>query len=391
MQHSVESISALKQELERLLALSQPEIATREKEIRSRVSVDKNNRPLLFGCGELGQVCADRLRKCGIEPVAFCDNNPKRWGTVINGIPVMSLADALNRFGEGVPIVVTIYTARDLRNQLRAKGLNVIAFADLAIKYPDMFLPYYCVDLPSRMQGHEKAIREAFDLWADDRSRAEYVAQIRHRYLVDDGLPAFDAPSTVYFPEDLTKLTDEEVFVDCGAYDGDSIARLVAKTSGKFKRAIAIEADPKNVERMEKRFVELGPDINARTRIHVKAASDHTGTIRFNSTGSVTSSFHDTATSIEVTSQKLDDMLREDPPPTFIKMDIEGAEPLAIAGAAQTIAKHRPFLAICLYHRQSDIWQIPLQIRSITSRYNLYLRRYSDDAWEQLVYAVPKD
>jgi hypothetical protein len=72
-------------------------------------------------------------------------------------------------------------------------------------------------------------------------------------------------------------------------------------------------------------------------------------------------------------------------------MDVEGAEPEALAGARETIRQHAPVLAICLYHRQSDLWEIPLQVREMTDRYSFYLRRYSDDCWEQVLYAIPKE
>jgi hypothetical protein len=46
-------------------------------------------------------------------------------------------------------------------------------------------------------------------------------------------------------------------------------------------------------------------------------------------------------------------------------------------------------MAICLYHRQSDVWSIPLQIRKMTDGYSYFLRRYSNDCWEQVLYAIP--
>jgi hypothetical protein len=72
-------------------------------------------------------------------------------------------------------------------------------------------------------------------------------------------------------------------------------------------------------------------------------------------------------------------------------MDIEGSEPDALAGARTVIARHAPVLAVCLYHRQADLWQIPLQIRAMNDSYRLHLRRYSDDCWEQVCYAIPPE
>jgi hypothetical protein len=71
-------------------------------------------------------------------------------------------------------------------------------------------------------------------------------------------------------------------------------------------------------------------------------------------------------------------------------MDIEGSEPDALAGAGRILREDEPVLAICLYHRQEDLWQIPLQIKAANSNYRMFLRRDSDDCWEQVCYAIPE-
>ena len=70
-------------------------------------------------------------------------------------------------------------------------------------------------------------------------------------------------------------------------------------------------------------------------------------------------------------------------------MDIEGSEPKAIDGCKETIRRDSPVLAICLYHRLEDVWEIPRQINRLNKNYNFYLKRYSDDGWELVLYCVP--
>jgi hypothetical protein len=70
-------------------------------------------------------------------------------------------------------------------------------------------------------------------------------------------------------------------------------------------------------------------------------------------------------------------------------MDIEGAEPDALLGARNIIKNDLPVLAVCLYHNQEHLWKIPLLIQSISSEYNFFLKRYSDECWELVCYAVP--
>jgi hypothetical protein len=114
------------------------------------------------------------------------------------------------------------------------------------------------------------------------------------------------------------------------------------------------------------------------------------GTIQFHATGTAASNFLDGQGTIQVPCRRLDEIL-QGRKASYVKMDVEGAEPEALAGARETIRQHAPVLAICLYHRQSDLWEIPLQVREMTDRYSFYLRRYSDDCWEQVLYAIPKE
>ncbi len=74
--------------------------------------------------------------------------------------------------------------------------------------------------------------------------------------------------------------------------------------------------------------------------------------------------------------------------PTHIKMDVEGAEYDAIKGAEKTIARHRPNLAICLYHKSSDLWEIPLLIHEIEPRYDMYIRVHEDLCLSTVLYCI---
>jgi hypothetical protein len=72
-------------------------------------------------------------------------------------------------------------------------------------------------------------------------------------------------------------------------------------------------------------------------------------------------------------------------------MDIEGAEPEALLGAARTMARHRPIMAICAYHKCEHLWTIPQLLKAANPDYKIYLRRYAEDCWETVYYAVPPE
>jgi hypothetical protein len=74
----------------------------------------------------------------------------------------------------------------------------------------------------------------------------------------------------------------------------------------------------------------------------------------------------------------------------FIKLDIEGAEQDAIDGAKNTIKKHCPIIACCIYHKAEDWHKISQKILSINNNYKIYIRHYMEGIFETVMYFIPK-
>jgi len=378
------------EQLDSLLKEPYEQVMVRENSLGAELRRSLGGAPVLFGCGALGRIALAGLRGAGVEPLAFADNHPLRWGTALDGLPVLSLAEAIDRFGDRVPVVVTIYTGAEVEGKLRRLGLRVLTFPQLALMHPQALLPWLALDLPSRMCDQAARVRQAFSLWADEESRREYVAQVHFRSTLAGPLPAHLPAEQTYFPSELVELKRDEVFVDCGAFDGDSVLALLRRTGGWVGGVVAIEADAQNGAKLREQMSRLPKAVATKIEIVQAAVGAENGTLRFRSTGTVTSTAAEGQGTVEVPRRRLDDLLNKRNA-TYIKMDIEGAEPSALEGCRLVIEQHAPVLAICLYHRQSDLWEIPLQIRAMTDRYQFFLRRYSDDCWEQILYAIPKD
>jgi len=75
--------------------------------------------------------------------------------------------------------------------------------------------------------------------------------------------------------------------------------------------------------------------------------------------------------------------------PTYIKLDIEGAEKAALEGAVKTISRHAPKLAVCVYHKPADLWELPLYIREIYPAGKMYLRSHGENGFETVLYVLP--
>jgi FkbM family methyltransferase len=334
---------------------------------------------VLYGAGQLGRWTAQAMRGAG--PFCFCDSNPKLWHTEIEGVPVLPIQDVPN----DALFVVTIYTGAKVRKQLRDQGQRVVSFAEFyrasLLGQPAVAVPYGSIDSPEAIRAHESEIRDAYGLWADSWSKAEYLAQVRYRISLEEPTIPSLPPAEMYFPPEQP-FAERECFVDGGAFDGDTVKAFLQRREGRRDRIIAIEPDPANADK-------LCTSLHGQSyRVIHAAIGDKVGSMRFDATGTAGSRLSpDGKICVAVTT--LDEALEHEKP-TRIKLDIEGAEVRALEGARKILARDKPMLAVCLYHAPEHLWEVPRLLKSIVPDYDLYLRRYSDDCWETVCYAVAR-
>jgi FkbM family methyltransferase len=375
-------------QLEELLKKDPAVLVNTQKAAFKQQIAETGERYVLFGSGRLGQITLAGLLKAGVEPLAFADNNSKLWGAKVNGLQVLSPHAAAEQFGANAIFVITVYTSAPVWKQLIGMGLKVISFASLAWQYPQSLTPHGGVSLPGKIFEQAGDVHKALHLWADATSRREYMGQLLWQSSLDQSvLPPHLPQNDIYFADDLYTALADEVFVDCGAFDGDSVQEFLKRRAGSFSQIIAIEPDPENCKALEVRVASLPIETGRRIRVVQSAAGAKREVVTFNVTGTAGSSIGEG--SYQVQCAPLDEL--KDVKPTFIKMDIEGAEPDALLGARNTIKINMPVIAVCLYHAQEHLWQIPLLIQSISSDYKFFLRRYSDECWESVCYAIPPE
>jgi FkbM family methyltransferase len=380
--------------LEELLSESVSHADERARTAFDRMAGPLNRSLVLFGAGGIGRKTLLGLRKLGIEPLAFTDNNPALWSTRIADLPVLSPREAAEKYGRTATFVVTIWRGEGTEQMgQRMKQLldlgceRVVPFGQLYWKYPDVFTPHYAFDLPNGVLREKDLVRNAFSLLADEASRREFVAQIRWRLLLDfDGLP-LPVSHTIYFPDDLVTPQDE-VFVDAGAYDGDTIRTLLARTPGEGSQVIAFEPDPLNFGKLS-RYVEALPEkIGQRIELHSMGLGSKRETVFF--AGSGTSAATVATSGVQVAIAPLDELIG-DRRVTYLKMDIEGAELDALQGAQKCIQRDMPVLTVCSYHKQDHLWRIPLLIHSLCDKYRFFLRPHLMEVWDLVWYAIPEN
>lgn len=347
---------------------------------------------VLLGAGMLGRKVLRALREHGIEPLALCDNDSRKWGADVEGMKVLAPQEAAMMFGARAVFVVTIWAPRHsylaTAERLRAIGCSkVVPFIPLVWKYPDSLLPHYQFELPSRILRAAHEIQQLFDTLADEESRRQFAGHLQWRLWLDySALPA-PAPDTQYFDSELARPTPAEVLVDCGAFDGDTIRSFLRGRGPDFNMVYAYEPDPSNFAKLLQCHESLANDIRKRIWIRQYAVGARTERVSFGSTGSMAAAVcSDDRFSVECVA--LDDEVFE-AAPTLLKYDVEGYEAEALSGSTRLISESHPVVAVCVYHKPSDLWKIPLQLRAITPNARLLLRTHDYDGLEIVCYSVP--
>jgi FkbM family methyltransferase len=347
---------------------------------------------VLYGAGTLGRTFLRRLRSVGVEPVAFADDTPGKQGQTIDGLPVRSPADAAAQCGTRATFVVTILNAAlpflEARRRLQAlTTAPVLSFAHIARRHPAL-LPCGQVEDPRRMAGDAAGIRTALHLWADDESRRQFLAHVTFLWSLDhEALPP--AARHGYFPADVPlALPEDLVFIDGGAFDGDSIRECLTFTHDRFTQIVAFEPDPGNFEALRRFVASLDRATSQRVKTVNAGLGARTGRVRFHASGDMAASCRsDGDHTVDVVA--LQDIVPAGAAPIYIKLDVEGAEREALDGAADLLARERPRLAISVYHRPGDLWRLPLHVDGLGLGYRFFLRTQGHDGADVICYAVP--
>ena len=349
----------------------------------------ENETLVLFGSGNLGRKIASYFKDKGFKIACFADNDKLKHSTVIDGIIVYSPAIANDKFAKDNPTwVVTIWSPghsfKKTFDQLNQLGIqNIVPVNNIFQIFSKDLLPYYHFELPEYYINAKAKINEAYSYLIDDESKNQFCKQLKAR--VGYSFNELPDPTTInqYFPEDIIQLSEPEIFLDCGAFIGDTLSDYLEYAKVPFKKYICLEPDPQNL-------IVLNKNISAKNlnNVHVLeiAVGNENAELKFDATGGGGAGLSDTG-SIIVECKRIDDYFNEEI--TFIKFDIEGAELSALKGAHNTIHRYKPKLAVCIYHLPNDLWEIILFIKKQFPFYDLSVRSHQYDGLDFVLYAIP--
>ncbi len=183
------------------------------------------------------------------------------------------------------------------------------------------------------------------------------------------------------------------VFIDCGAYRGETVSQFVNWIGDSYKKIYALEPDTENFKILND-FIRAQDYKNVET-FNLGAWSqkdllyfDADGTRGAHLIDSGISKFETAGDTVKMSVDALDNLI-DDKKADLLKMDVEGSELQALKGAAGIIQNSMPILAICLYHKSEDIFTIPQYIKQLNPNYKIYFRKHGlVSSFELVLYAI---
>lgn len=351
---------------------------------------------VLYGAGSAGIAFLHYLQDAGIEPICFSDGDAKKWGTLCENLPVVDYREIKHRIGADALVIVCINTdgqryCKSFADALRVEGhhgvhknlkdvgcTNVIDYTYFR-RCRELFqgerynLPS-CSDV-RLMERCEEEIVQAYSMLEDNKSREIFEKLVYFR-MVDDSIKiTTEKQERQYFEYEFFPRSKEEIFVDCGAYNGISLKTFLETNDNMFQYYYGIEPDENNFANLQKVISELPEPIQQRIRLVKKAVYNESGKrIKMYSLCGPGSFISETGNE-EAEGIRIDDLV-DSRGASFIKMNIEGAEVQALEGAEKIIKQYKPKLAIAGYHRTQDLWKVPLIMKKFNPEYKISLRSY---------------
>ena len=229
-------------------------------------------------------------------------------------------------------------------------------------------------------------VKRVLKLLEDEKSKKVFKACIDYRSYHTKIPSGLYSEKNQYFDEQLIVLKNQELFIDCGAFIGDTIQIFIMRAKKariKDYSIVAFEPSSRNAAIIEKYFKK-----NAKVRLVKKGVSNCKKAVPFIQDGLKSKVDFNSEFEREHIEVVPLDSIEECQKATYIKMDIEGQELSALEGAKTIIQKNKPKLAICIYHSNEDMLDIPIYIKKLNPQYKLYVRHYSRGASETVLYAI---
>lgn len=323
----------------------------------------------VYGMGDGCLKLFSQFERFGIKPAGIFASDEFVRGHSFLGYEVKTLSRVEQENPDGFVIALAFAAGyRELIDKIdRIAERHELIMPDTAVIGGEPFLK-------ETLEQNIDDAKRVFENLADDKSREVFKNVLKYKITGDISFlkECETDPCETY--QSILKPSAGEVYVDLGAYNGDTVKEYTSFAKD-YEKIYALEPNARNFRKLSEYLntIDCAEAVNA-------AAWDKCEEIMFSKGGGRQS--HAQAKGVPTKAVSVDSLLgggRAD----YIKYDVEGEERRAIAGSAETIKRFSPKLCVAVYHRLLDMFELPNQIKSLCPDYKMYLRHYPYyPAWE---------
>lgn len=338
----------------------------------------KNKDVYIFGAGNVGKEVLKKAKNYGSSwnIKGFLDNDQSKTGTMIDELKVAGVNELPQNVEDHIILICTMQPGI-IANQLHSLGIDNYWSSVWMDDTMHDFLLQDSIDTfeVSRLK----------EILYDEKSKNLLDTLVQKRKAGFMDYTDIQDSGTEYFIDEFFTKDNDEVFIDCGAYDGDTIVEFCSWTENQFKAVYSFEPDTVILQKIKSNI----PQYDQRIHLIPKGVYFHKTTLSFMNTDNIYSGHvvekADNMGCNMIECIALDEEINEKV--TFIKMDIEGSEIPALNGAKNIILRDKPKLAICIYHKPDDLWKIPLMLKEWVPEYRMHIRHYGRRYYGTVLYA----
>ncbi|KKM17234.1 hypothetical protein LCGC14_1677820 [marine sediment metagenome] len=366
---------------------------------------------VLFGAGALGKEMLYALNRNGIKPVCFCDNDTQKHGKTIEGLPVISFEELVEQHKSSFIVLSLTHGSDLITKQLFLHDFELErVFRKESEPDSKLLAMYSMVGSQSLHQGYKDSVasgviinrlreiadkvQQAHDSYDDEKSKQLFILKLAvfasdlHFALFKQFMMQFSEPvlqfgvlayqgtpeDYFYFNNDVLQVEEGDIYVDVGAFDGDSIETFVEACSNaevKYQHIYGIEPDPECFVKLQHNCQKID-----NISLHQIGLWSSTQTLHFEPSSMA---IHEQAGTIideggiKIKALQLDDFL-QNKKVTFIKMDPSCDVEEVMKGALKTLSTYKPKLALGIYHSLDEFINIPILLKKTVPEYQLFLR-----------------
>lgn len=338
----------------------------------------------IYGAGQL----ARSIKSSFTSVKAFIEDGAT-GEKIVDGIPVLSplqFKDKFQNIGGDVFVCICLplhctYAITEKAKSLLGEHFSIYTFTELMNRdHPIFENGYLFWSRKFRSNNYDKEYKKIINSM-DDAIGKEHLL-----YFIDTQKNGINGASKYCerAHDFITNSRDIEYlhYIDCGAYDGDTIVSFIARIGVQVSKITAVEPDLLNVDKMLRNFANNNLSHKEIDIINAAITSKN-GLARFNTCGDMSSSLS-TDGDVMVQTYQLSNFINDDN--LFIKLDIEGNELEAIKTSISAIKKHKPIMAISIYHKPFDLLTI-FDILSVAApQYRVNFRVHGMNATDSILY-----